>query len=152
MIDKKVPCLTICVVCDLQPMSMLDFLCLEHCIQILNADNGFWTSGLWKEKHHCIKVLSGKVTENRLAVWELYSYWRESRHPKTSEYQIYLKYKALITRFIKSLTTSDSLSLTNAGCLFEGDASDLKGMGSASSLIVGEQLATLSHRRETYWQ
>lgn len=57
MIDKKVPCLTICLVCDLQSMSMLDFLCLEHHIQFLNADNGFWTFGLRNEKHHCIKVV-----------------------------------------------------------------------------------------------
>lgn len=46
VIDKKVPSLTICVVCDLQPMSMLDFIRLEHCIEILNTDNGFWTSKL----------------------------------------------------------------------------------------------------------
>lgn len=151
VIDKKVPCLTICVVCDLQPVSMLDFLCLEHCIQILNADNGFWTSGLWNEKHHCIKVLSGRVMEDRLAVWELDPYWRESRHPKISEYWIYLKYKALITCYIKWLTKSDSLSLTNARLQFERDVSELLGMGSISSLIVGEQLATLSHRRETCW-
>lgn len=57
MIDKKVPCLTICLVCDLQSMSMLDFLCLEHHIQFLNADNGFWTFGLRNEKHQCIKVV-----------------------------------------------------------------------------------------------
>lgn len=57
MIDKKVPCLITRVVCDLQPVSMLDFLCLEHRIQILNADNGFWSSGLRNEKHRCVKVL-----------------------------------------------------------------------------------------------
>lgn len=46
MIDKKVPCLTVCLVCDLQPVSMLDLLCLEHHIQFLNADDSFWTFGL----------------------------------------------------------------------------------------------------------
>lgn len=143
MIDKKIPCLTICVVCDLQPMCMLDFLCLEHCIQILNADSGFWTSGLWNEKQRCIKVLSGKVMEDRLAVWELDPYWRKSRHPKISEYWTYLKYKALITCYIKLLKKSDSLSLTKLGQYLGGMCLTCN---SISSLIVGEQVATLSQK------
>lgn len=45
--------------------------------------------------------------------------------------------------YIKSLSKSDSLALTNAGLLFERDVSELQEVHpSISSLIVEEQLAT----------
>lgn len=147
MIDKNVPCLTICDVCDLQPMTVSYFLHLEHCIQSLNADNGFWTFGLWNEKHHCIKVLSGNVLQDRSAVWDLDPYWTESRHPKISigytGYWIYLKHKALITCNIKQLTKIPwQMQIKEGWVCFARD-------GSVSRLLVREQLATVSHRKES---